>query len=93
MPATLVTVPAIIAQSTKLSNAPTATAVEVTLDSAVAEAVSLYVSRCPISQGLHQKAVKHLPGGNTRAVLHNNPFPICMTKGEGNRLWDHDGNK
>ncbi|KAH8891140.1 acetylornithine aminotransferase [Thozetella sp. PMI_491] len=34
-----------------------------------------------------------MPGGNTRSVLFNEPFPIFMKTGKGNRLWDYDGHE
>ena len=32
-----------------------------------------------------------MPGGNTRAVLHYDPFPLTMTAGQGAELTDLDG--
>jgi glutamate-1-semialdehyde 2,1-aminomutase len=61
------------------------------LDAALAEAISRYVSRNPISERLLTKAAEVLPGGNTRSVLFHAPFPLCMARGEGCRLWDADG--
>lgn len=52
-----------------------------------------YKSNNPKSQKLHEKAIGILPGGNTRSILHTDPFPICMDRGEGNRLIDVDGHK
>ncbi|RDW79101.1 putative Glutamate-1-semialdehyde 2,1-aminomutase [Aspergillus mulundensis] len=34
-----------------------------------------------------------MPGGNTRSVLHAMPFPLCMQRGNENRLVDLDGNE
>ena len=45
------------------------------------------------SLSLHKDASKALPGGNTRSVLHIDPFPICMDRGQGNRLTDVDGHE
>ncbi|KAF2007183.1 PLP-dependent transferase [Amniculicola lignicola CBS 123094] len=50
-----------------------------------------YAARHPTSLKLHEEAVKSLPGGNTRSLLHNAPFPIFMSKGEGYRVSDEDG--
>jgi glutamate-1-semialdehyde 2,1-aminomutase len=52
-----------------------------------------YKSNNPNSQKLHEKAIGILPGGNTRSILHTDPFPICMDRGEGNRLIDVDGHE
>lgn len=45
------------------------------------------------SLSLHKDASKALPGGNTRSVLHTDPFPISMDRGQGNRLIDVDGHE
>lgn len=63
------------------------------LDDALAVAKSAYVQQFPTSRSHHLRALGVMPGGNTRSVLFNNPFPIVMTKGLGNRLWDCDGNE
>jgi glutamate-1-semialdehyde 2,1-aminomutase len=34
-----------------------------------------------------------MPGGNTRTVLHYDPFPVTMVKGEGAYLTDMDGHE
>ncbi|KAH7322500.1 acetylornithine aminotransferase [Stachybotrys elegans] len=63
------------------------------LDAALKQATSSYTSRYPASKAHHENAVKHLPGGNTRSVLFNDPFPVVMKRGVHNRLWDDDGNE
>ncbi|KAL3455961.1 pyridoxal phosphate-dependent transferase [Aspergillus heterothallicus] len=52
-----------------------------------------YKNKHPKSQAQHQTAARHLPGGNTRSVLHASPFPLCMASGRGNKVTDLDGNK
>ncbi|OCK75067.1 putative glutamate-1-semialdehyde 2,1-aminomutase [Lepidopterella palustris CBS 459.81] len=52
-----------------------------------------YIARNPESARLHEAAIEHLPGGNTRSVLHNDPFPISIKSGSGNRLTDVDGHE
>ena len=52
-----------------------------------------YEGKHPRSLSLHEDALKALPGGNTRSVLHTDPFPICMNRGQGNRLIDVDGHE
>ncbi|KAI9372365.1 pyridoxal phosphate-dependent transferase [Aspergillus egyptiacus] len=56
-------------------------------------AEQVYEARNPNSKRQHQAAARHLPGGNTRSVLHASPFPICMTRGKENRLYDTDGHE
>jgi glutamate-1-semialdehyde 2,1-aminomutase len=85
------TLPQAIVQSTKLVTPENAPSVAFDLEKAVAKAKIIYASRRPASKSFHEKAIQTMPGGNTRSVLYNNPFPVCMKKGEGNRLWDHDG--
>ncbi|KAE8383943.1 pyridoxal phosphate-dependent transferase [Aspergillus alliaceus] len=52
-----------------------------------------YVGQNPNSKNQHYLASEVLPGGNTRSVLHTDPFPICMIKGDGNKLVDVDGHE
>ncbi|KAF2642970.1 PLP-dependent transferase [Massarina eburnea CBS 473.64] len=41
---------------------------------------------------LHEDALKILPGGNTRSLLHTAPFPVFLSKGEGYQVTSEDGN-
>lgn len=50
-----------------------------------------FVQRNPRSFELHQQAIKSLPGGNTRSLLHTAPFPLCMQSGKGYQVTDEDG--
>ncbi|KAL4998506.1 Alpha/Beta hydrolase protein [Aspergillus recurvatus] len=52
-----------------------------------------YEASHPKSKAQHQRATSHLPGGNTRSVLHATPFPLCMETGKSNRLVDLDGHE
>ncbi|KAL9045898.1 MAG: hypothetical protein Q9214_001137 [Letrouitia sp. 1 TL-2023] len=45
----------------------------------------------PASNQAFLSSCKHLPGGNTRTVLHANPFPITFAKGKGCTLTSLDG--
>lgn len=63
------------------------------MDSALQSALAQFIECHPNSQRLHEQALKSLPGGNTRTLLHTAPFPVFMRKGEGCNLWDEDGNK
>lgn len=62
-----------------------------TFQGAVAAATERYVSRNQKSKALHEEAVKIFPGGNTRTVLHTNPFPLCMKSGKGYQVFSEDG--
>ena len=61
------------------------------IDAALAEAREAYIGRNPASLARYVEATAVMPGGNTRTVLHYDPFPLAMTRGEGCRLWDADG--
>jgi len=65
----------------------------ISLDSALAEAESRYVSANPKSAARHSSARSSMPGGNTRTVLHYSPFPLAWAKGEGAHLTDLDGHR
>jgi glutamate-1-semialdehyde 2,1-aminomutase len=65
----------------------------VSLDSALAEAETRYTEANPKSAGRHAGARAAMPGGNTRTVLHFSPFPLTWTKGEGAILTDLDGHQ
>ena len=58
---------------------------------ALAKAHSSYTHLNPISLQAHQSACQHQPGGNTRTVLHTNPFPITFASGNGCTLTSLDG--
>ncbi len=68
-------------------------AVNIDLEAALAEAEELYRARNPKSLAQHQAACAAMPGGNTRASIHTDPFPLAMAKGEGAHLWDLDGHQ
>jgi len=63
------------------------------LSEALAETVAAFVARNPASHAAHTRACAVMPGGNTRSVLHYDPFPLAMVRGEGCRLWDADGHE
>ncbi len=63
------------------------------LDAALIEARERYVAANPKSLARHVESVAVMPGGNTRTVLHYDPFPVAMARGEGSRLWDQDGHE
>jgi glutamate-1-semialdehyde 2,1-aminomutase len=54
-------------------------------------AESRYRIRRPISAQCQRESAEHMPGGNTRTVLHFSPFPLVFAGGRGNRLTDVDG--
>lgn len=63
--------------------------VQAALDAAVAR----YQARHPASAAQLQRAQAVMPGGNTRSVLYQQPFPLAMVRGEGCWLWCADGHR
>jgi glutamate-1-semialdehyde 2,1-aminomutase len=63
------------------------------LKDALAGAIERFISANPESHDRWIKAHDVMPGGNTRSVLHYDPFPVTMSKGEGAYLVDLDGHR
>src|SRR5207253_10396350 len=61
------------------------------LKTLVAAAERRYVERNPESRRLHEARAKVMPGGNTRTVIHVEPFPLTIVRGEGASITDADG--
>ena len=61
------------------------------LDQAVAAARARYITRNPESQKAHHAAGHVMPGGNTRSVLYNAPFPLRIISGKDSIITDADG--
>ncbi len=59
----------------------------------LAAAQARFEASHPNSKKQHERAVRSLPGGNTRSLLHTSPFPLCMKSGKGPYVWDEDGHK
>ncbi len=60
-------------------------------DLAVEQAQQRYVDDHPHSRRLAERAAAVLPGGNTRSVLHIDPFAFRVAGANGARLHDVDG--
>ncbi|MDY0885055.1 aspartate aminotransferase family protein [Dongia soli] len=63
------------------------------LETALAEAESRFIAANPGSAERHKAASQAMPGGNTRTVLHFDPFPLAWRRGEGAVLEDIDGHR
>lgn len=63
------------------------------LDVALATAHGSYADRRPRSAALAVAAAQVMPGGNTRTVLHFDPFPFRVDHAEGSVLVDVDGHR
>ncbi|MFO0985915.1 MAG: aminotransferase class III-fold pyridoxal phosphate-dependent enzyme [Alphaproteobacteria bacterium] len=58
---------------------------------ALDDARAAFVAANPNSRARFEAAARVMPGGNTRTVLFYEPFPLCIARGEGARIWDVDG--
>lgn len=63
------------------------------LDDALTAARDRYVVAHPRSAALAERAQRVLPGGNTRSVLHIDPFAFRVAAAEGAYLHDVDGHR
>lgn len=63
------------------------------LSSALADVKERYRAANPKSHERWVNAQEVMPGGNTRTVLHYEPFPVTMIKGKGACLFDMDGHQ
>ena len=63
------------------------------LDAALVTVRGSYADRRPRSAALAIAAAKVMPGGNTRTVLHFEPFPFRVERAEGSLLVDVDGHR
>ncbi len=61
-----------------------------TIEEAVADAERRYVAAHPNSLARYEQACRVMPGGNTRSVLHFDPFPVTLASGEGALVRDVD---
>ncbi|KAI0863670.1 class III aminotransferase [Xylaria cubensis] len=61
------------------------------IQSAYTEAEARYVAANPASRAAHEAATANLPGGNTRSVLHWEPYPLWISSAAGYTLRDADG--
>ncbi|MCP5367517.1 MAG: aminotransferase class III-fold pyridoxal phosphate-dependent enzyme [Hyphomicrobiales bacterium] len=52
-----------------------------------------YHAANPESYARWQNARNFMPGGNTRTVLHYDPFPVSIVKGDGTYVHDLDGHR
>jgi glutamate-1-semialdehyde 2,1-aminomutase len=64
-----------------------------TLDAALAAVRQRYIDANPASARWATRAADVLPGGNTRSVLHFDPFPFRVASAEGKYLVDVDGHR
>ncbi|MDH3295431.1 MAG: aminotransferase class III-fold pyridoxal phosphate-dependent enzyme [Acidimicrobiia bacterium] len=63
------------------------------LDRRRTEAHERYRAARPRSEAIHREALEVLPGGNTRSVLHFEPFPFRVASAHDQVLVDVDGHR
>ncbi|MCJ1472183.1 hypothetical protein MMC13_000830 [Lambiella insularis] len=63
------------------------------LEEAVTKAQADYTAANPLSFKSYQDACQHMPGGNTRTVLHSSPFPLTFQSGARATLTSLDGHQ
>ena len=63
------------------------------LHRAVEQAHSRYAAANPRSRAQWERACAVMPGGNTRTVLFNEPFPLRIVTGEGCHITDADARR
>ena len=62
-------------------------------DRCVATITRTYCRRTARSKELHDRAVKYLPGGDTRTAVFFAPYPTFIVRGQGCRVHDADDNE
>ena len=63
------------------------------LNYTIEDARNRFKTANPLSDAAEEDALQYLPGGNTRSVLHYEPFPLTMVSGEGAEVTDLDGHR
>jgi glutamate-1-semialdehyde 2,1-aminomutase len=63
------------------------------LSDAVRTEMQRYADLNPLSARRHERATTSMPGGNTRSILHFEPFPLAFERGQGAFLWSLDGHQ
>ena len=53
----------------------------------------VFRERTPGSEALFRRARRTLPGGVASSFQRREPWPVYLTRGEGARVWDADGNE
>ncbi len=57
------------------------------------ELVREYLERTPRSRALHERFSRVMPAGQTRTIVHFDPYPVVLTGGEGPVVRDVDGHE
>src|SRR5689334_11704119 len=54
---------------------------------------AIFRNRTGASARTYEKALKVMPGGVPSSFQVNDPWPVYLTRGQGSRVWDVDGNE
>ncbi len=52
-----------------------------------------YHDRTPESRAAHERALRSMPGGDSRSGTFFLPYPICVDRGDGCHVYDVDGHR
>lgn len=63
------------------------------LTGALQHAIDRFIAENPKSMKRHDEAKASMPGGNTRSILHFDPAPLTIVKGDGCYVEDIDGHR
>ena len=63
------------------------------IDTALDSTIKRYRESTRKSRAHYERACTAMPGGNTRTVLHYDPYPVTIVRGEGCIVWDLDNNQ
>lgn len=55
--------------------------------------ISKYEARTPLSKELFERARMAMPGGVSHRYRYFNPYPFFISRAEGSKIWDVDGNE
>ena len=55
--------------------------------------ISAFITHTPGSAAAYEEARRHFPGGVTHDARYVRPHPLAITRAEGARKWDVDGNE
>ncbi|KAL4745061.1 hypothetical protein BDW72DRAFT_199004 [Aspergillus terricola var. indicus] len=61
------------------------------LSAKLADLIQKYERQYTASKSAHERAKQVLPAGNTRSVLHSDPFPLAIRSAEGSEITTIDG--
>jgi glutamate-1-semialdehyde 2,1-aminomutase len=63
------------------------------IDDLIARERGVLRERTPGSEALFRRAGRTLPGGVASSFQRREPWPVYLSRGEGSRVWDVDGNE